>query len=224
MWQRLAVGIAVLAAVAVLPTASAHADGLPEPTCAAYTMPVAITDPGPADQTVWGQLCYRGSREPATIQLLVHGASYNHLYWDFPYGDGYYSYVDAATAAGYATFDVDRIGDGNSSHPPSTDVTLTAGAVALHDAVTALRTGTVGGPLPARDHGRALARLGRGLDRGRPLPRRRCRDHHRRPPPAQPQPRWRRSRPEPLPDDAASPLAGPRFSLGAHGPKGGNGP
>jgi alpha-beta hydrolase superfamily lysophospholipase len=145
MWQRLAVGTAVLAAVAVLPAASAHADGLPEPTCAAYTLPVAITDPGPADQTMWGQLCYRGSREPATVQLLVHGASYNHLYWDFPYGDGYYSYVDAATAAGYATFDVDRIGDGNSSHPPSTDVTLTAGAIALHDAVTALRTGTVGG-------------------------------------------------------------------------------
>lgn len=145
MWQRLAVGTVVLAAAAVLPTASAHADGLPEPTCAAYTLPVAITDPGPADQTMWGQLCYRGSREPATVQLLVHGATYNHLYWDFPYGDGYYSYVDAATAAGYATFDVDRIGDGNSSHPPSTDVTLTAGAVALHDAVTALRTGTVGG-------------------------------------------------------------------------------
>jgi alpha-beta hydrolase superfamily lysophospholipase len=144
MWQRLAVGIAVLAAVAVLPAASAHADGLPEPTCAAYTLPVAITAPGPADQTMWGQLCYRGSREPATVQLLVHGATYNHLYWDFPYGDGYYSYVNAATAAGYATFDVDRIGDGNSSHPPSTDVTLTAGAVALHDAVTALRTGTVG--------------------------------------------------------------------------------
>jgi alpha-beta hydrolase superfamily lysophospholipase len=145
MWQRLAVGTAVLAAVAVLPAASAHADGLPEPTCAAYTLPVAITDPGSADQTMWGQLCYRGSREPATVQLLVHGATYNHLYWNFPYGDGYYSYVDAATAAGYATFDVDRIGDGNSSHPPSTDVTLTAGAVALHDAVTALRTGTVGG-------------------------------------------------------------------------------
>lgn len=143
MWQRLAVGTAVLAGVAVLPAAGAQAGGLPELTCTAYTLPVAITDPGPADQTMWGQLCYRGSREPATVQLLVHGATYNHLYWDFPYADGYYSYVDAATAAGYATFDVDRIGDGNSSHPPSTDVTLTAGAIALHDAVTALRTGTV---------------------------------------------------------------------------------
>ena len=37
------------------------------------------------------------------MQLLVHGASYNHLYWNFPYGNGYYSYVDAATAAGACT-------------------------------------------------------------------------------------------------------------------------
>ena len=104
-----------------------------------------IADPGPADQTLWGQLCYRGDREPGTVQLLVHGATYNHLYWNFPYGNGYYSYVDAATAAGYATFDIDRIGAGNSSHPPSASLDLTAGAVALHDAVTALRSGAVDG-------------------------------------------------------------------------------
>ena len=83
--------------------------------------------------------------QPATVQLLVHGASYNHLYWNFPYGNGYYSYVDAATAAGYATFDIDRIGAGNSSHPSSADLDLNAGAVALHDTVTALRTGAVDG-------------------------------------------------------------------------------
>lgn len=53
--------------------------------------------------------------------------------------------VDAATAAGYATFDIDRIGDGNSSHPPSADIDLSAGAVTLHDAVTALRSGAVDG-------------------------------------------------------------------------------
>jgi pimeloyl-ACP methyl ester carboxylesterase len=141
-----AISAIVAAGLAIVALASpAGAGGLPALTCAAYTLPVAITDPGPADQTMWGQLCYRGSREPATVQLLVHGASYNHLYWNFPYGNGYYSYVDAATATGYATFDIDRIGDGNSSHPSSSELDLTAGAVALHDAVTALRTGGVGG-------------------------------------------------------------------------------
>lgn len=140
-----AIATAALAAVAASPAAVAHAGGLPALSCAAYTLPVRIADPGPADQSMWGQLCYRGSQKPAAVQLLVHGATYNHLYWDFPYGDGYYSYVGAATAAGYATFNIDRIGDGNSSHPPSAELDLTAGAVALHDAVTALRTGAVDG-------------------------------------------------------------------------------
>jgi alpha-beta hydrolase superfamily lysophospholipase len=145
-WPRAcAILIALIATIALAPTAGARADGLPALTCSARTLPVALTDPGPADQTMWGQLCYRGSAEPATVQLLVHGVTYNHLYWNFPYGNGYYSYVDAATAAGYATFDIDRIGDGNSSHPPSADIDLNAGAVTLHDAVTALRSGAVDG-------------------------------------------------------------------------------
>ena len=79
------------------------------------------------------------------MQLLVHGATHNHLFWNFPYGDGYYSYVDAATAAAYATFDVDRMGDGSGSPPRMLELDLTAGAVALHDAVTALRSGAVDG-------------------------------------------------------------------------------
>jgi len=132
----LTAGTALLAAV---PAAGAHAAALPAVSCSDANLPVRIADPGPAGQTLWGQLCYRGNREPGTVQLLVHGATYTHLYWNFPYGNGYYSYVDAATAAGYATFDIDRIGAGNSSHPPSTGLDLAAGAVALHDAVTALR-------------------------------------------------------------------------------------
>ncbi len=54
---------------------------------------------------------------------------------DFPYGTGYYSSVDAATAAGYATFDVDRIGDGTSSHSPSSQLDLAAGATRPPDGV-----------------------------------------------------------------------------------------
>ncbi|MGD0701445.1 MAG: alpha/beta fold hydrolase [Trebonia sp.] len=140
----MAVSVTALCALASGPNA-ARAATLSALNCSARTVQVAIADPGPADQSMWGQLCYRGQREPATVQVLVPGATYNHLYWNFPYGDGYYSYVDAATAAGYATFDVDPIGQGNSSHPPSADVTLTAEAVALHDVITALRTGTVDG-------------------------------------------------------------------------------
>jgi pimeloyl-ACP methyl ester carboxylesterase len=139
-----AVSLTALCALTSSPGA-ARASTLPALNCSAHTLQVAITDPGPADATMWGQLCYRGPQEPGTVQVLVPGATYNHLYWNFPYGDGYYSYVDAATAAGYATFDADPIGQGSSSHPPSADVTLTAEAVALHDAITALRSGTVDG-------------------------------------------------------------------------------
>ena len=141
----LAISTAALAVIAFSPAGIGRASAIPALTCSDHTLAVSIADPGPADQTMWGQLCYHGSREPGTVQLLVHGATYNHLYWNFPYGNGYYSYVDAATAAGYATFDIDRVGDGNSSHPPSSELTLTAGAVALHDAVSALRTGAVDG-------------------------------------------------------------------------------
>jgi pimeloyl-ACP methyl ester carboxylesterase len=142
--SSLVVAFAISGALVLAP-AAARAAGLPPPDCSVHNLQVAITDPGPADRTLWGQLCYRGQQEPSTVQVLIPGATYNHLYWDFPYGDGYYSYVGAATAAGYATFDIDPIGQGNSSHPVSTDVTLTAEAVALHDAVTALRSGAVDG-------------------------------------------------------------------------------
>ncbi|MDN3355696.1 alpha/beta fold hydrolase [Actinomadura sp. DC4] len=115
------------------------------PTCSTYTLHVRIADPGPADQTLWGRLCYPGSTRPSKVQLLVHGSMYNHVYWDFPVGNGLYSYVKAAAGAGYATFNVDRIGDGNSSHPPSAQLDIPAGAVALHDVITKLRAGSLDG-------------------------------------------------------------------------------
>jgi pimeloyl-ACP methyl ester carboxylesterase len=139
-----AVALAALGSLVAGPAAASGAV-LPQLSCSVHALQVGIADPGPADQTLWGQLCYRGQREPAAVQVLIPGATYNHLYWDFPRGGGYYSYVDAATAAGYATFDIDPIGQGSSSHPPSGDVTLTAEAVALHDAIAALRSGAVDG-------------------------------------------------------------------------------
>jgi hypothetical protein len=146
------IGVAVLAAALLIPAAAAPASAAaPTPVqgdiaCATYTLPVRVADPGPANQTLWAQLCYPTGRPmPTTVQLLVHGATYNHLYWDFPTGDGQYSYMRSAVRAGYATLNVDRIGNGASSHPPGASLDVPAGAVALHDAVTALRTGRLGG-------------------------------------------------------------------------------
>ncbi|HKS44964.1 MAG TPA: alpha/beta hydrolase [Amycolatopsis sp.] len=80
---------------------------------------------------------------PRAVQLLVSGFTYNHLYWDVPgFGDRY-SYVAHATAAGYATFAVDPIGTGASSHPPGSQVTIDASAATLHQVIEALRAGRV---------------------------------------------------------------------------------
>jgi len=105
------------------------------PTCRDYNIAVAVVDGGPPQSALFGQLCYAGPRIPNTVQLLVHGIITNHLYWDFPLDNFYYSYVRAVTSAGYATFNVDRIGAGASSRPLSTTVNLSSGTTALHSLI-----------------------------------------------------------------------------------------
>jgi alpha-beta hydrolase superfamily lysophospholipase len=144
-WAIALVCAALFTARAVPADADASRPAVGSTTCSTHALSVRIAEEGPATETVWGRLCVPRHHRPSTVQLLVHGATYNHLYWDFPVGDGYYSYVRAAAAAGYATFNIDRIGAGHSSHPPSAQLDAAAGAVALHDAITALRSGAVGG-------------------------------------------------------------------------------
>lgn len=79
-----------------------------------------------------------------TVQLLVHGYSYARYYWDFPYQPEKYSYVRRANQAGYATLAIDRIGDGESTHPPGTALTWDTAARTVHQVVTALRDGSIG--------------------------------------------------------------------------------
>jgi pimeloyl-ACP methyl ester carboxylesterase len=108
-------------------------------------VPVATYDDGPRDGTLFGQLCYVGPRVPTTVQLLVHGITTNHVFWHFPLNTAFYSYVNAATAAGHATFNVDRLGAGASSRPVSTSVDMTTGSTALHSLIQDLRSGAAVG-------------------------------------------------------------------------------
>lgn len=78
------------------------------------------------------------------VQLLVHGYSYARYYWDFPYQPETYSYVRRATAAGYATLAIDRLGDGESTRPPGHQLTWGNAALTVARAVTALRSGELG--------------------------------------------------------------------------------
>lgn len=77
--------------------------------------------------------------------VLVPGATYNHIYWDFPYRPSTYNFRAAMNSAGYATFTLDRLSTGGSSRPPSALLTSTVQAAAVHSIVTALRTGKVEG-------------------------------------------------------------------------------
>lgn len=111
-------------------------------------IPVAL---GPGDATtgtVSGELCARKGAllAGATVQLLVHGATYNRDYWDFGVVDGTrYSYARDVAARGFPTFAMDEIGAGKSSHPPSEKITIQAAAHVAHQMIEALRRGDLGG-------------------------------------------------------------------------------
>lgn len=108
-------------------------------------MRVAL-EPGDLPQyQVAGALCWRGELAGRSVLVLVHGITHSHLNWDLPYEPERYSYVDAFTRAGYATFHFDRIGTGASGHPPAAQVTLESNAFVLHQIVAGLRSGTLGG-------------------------------------------------------------------------------
>jgi pimeloyl-ACP methyl ester carboxylesterase len=114
-------------------------------SCTSVTASVSSVDGGPADLQVSGRLCRPQGLQPRTVQLLVHGATYTKAVWDWPQNPATYSYVQDAVTAGYATFSVDRVGHGASTHPASGNVTIPNAATALHGVVTQLRNGTIAG-------------------------------------------------------------------------------
>ena len=98
-----------------------------------------------APATVHGRLCLPAGDAPDTVQLLVHGGTYNSAYWDLPYQPDRYSYQRDMATHGYATFAADQLGAGASSHPLSLPLSVWAEAEALHEVVGHLRAGRVGG-------------------------------------------------------------------------------
>ncbi|MCJ1438186.1 hypothetical protein MMC27_007573 [Xylographa pallens] len=96
---------------------------------------------------IYSELCFPNDAAAAskvqTVQFLTHGATLDHTYWDIASG---YSHVDAAIAAGYATFSYDRLGVGKSDHPDPIQVVQAAIAVEVaHTLVQLIRTTNLGG-------------------------------------------------------------------------------
>jgi hypothetical protein len=88
-----------------------------------YTgIPVAFASGEAESYSTAGQMCATPQElaSDTTVQLLIHGATYNHTYWSFGTIDGVrYSYARDVAAAGYPTFAIDEIGAGCQGRPKS---------------------------------------------------------------------------------------------------------
>jgi pimeloyl-ACP methyl ester carboxylesterase len=112
-------------------------------SCHGVTVAGALAPGLPKDQSIYGQYCSADSSE-SVLQVLVHGGTYDHTYWDFRGFGGRYSYVEAMNRAGYATLAIDQLGVGRSSHPPSVLTTQNSLAHGVHEVVQAARSGALG--------------------------------------------------------------------------------
>ncbi|HZF10273.1 MAG TPA: alpha/beta hydrolase [Thermoanaerobaculia bacterium] len=160
--RRLATRLFIALALAALLPSLAVADpgGL---RCRKVSFPVTLSPADPTAYEVVGVLCARGSVHGKTIQITLHGATYSHLYWDWPFEPETYSYVRRATAAGYAVLNLDRIGVGESDRPPAAAVTIGANAYVVHQIVAVLRSGNLVEPAFGRIRAGRVALVGHSL-------------------------------------------------------------
>src|SRR5579859_4046718 len=129
----------------LFPLSSARVHAASTTSCTQYSVPVTLS---PLDSTVYHVatwLCSQGSASGKTVQVLVHGSTYDHNYWDFPSLPQTSSYVQQITNAGYVALNLDRIGTGLSDHPPALQVTLQSNAYVIHQLVQDLRNGSLNG-------------------------------------------------------------------------------
>ncbi|KAL8729722.1 MAG: hypothetical protein Q9166_004550 [cf. Caloplaca sp. 2 TL-2023] len=80
-----------------------------------------------------------------TVQILTHGLGFDKTYWDLPFNDYNYSYIDVAVDHyGFCTLSIDRLGEGNSSKAdPLSVLQAPAEMSALYQLTMMLRNGTL---------------------------------------------------------------------------------
>ena len=111
-------------------------------------IPVALGPDALAAYVVSGELCATQDEliDGTTVQLLIHGSTYNRGYWNFGRVNGIrYSYSRDVAARGFPTFALDELGSGNSAIPPSGRMTIEAAAFVAHQIVEGLRNGWING-------------------------------------------------------------------------------
>ncbi|CAF1171938.1 unnamed protein product [Didymodactylos carnosus] len=78
------------------------------------------------------------------VHLTIHGLTYDHIYWNFPYESSTYSYIDYVinkSNGNIVVLNFDRIGIGLSSHPPTYDVTIDLNANVVYQLTEKLHNG-----------------------------------------------------------------------------------
>lgn len=104
---------------------------------------IPVRAPEGARASTWyvaGWLTVPAVLRRSELQILLHGACYDHRYWDWPIYPAMYSYVEWAATRGIATLAIDRVGSGQSSRPPGTEATVSAQADLLGEIVGAARS------------------------------------------------------------------------------------
>ncbi|UNI13903.1 hypothetical protein JDV02_000598 [Purpureocillium takamizusanense] len=97
------------------------------------------------DYTLATTYCEPSGGPSDSLQILTHGVGFDRSYWDFPYHNHNYSYVNKALDAKYSTLSWDRLGIGASSHgDPVNDIQIFLEVAALK----ALTDIVKGGKLP----------------------------------------------------------------------------
>jgi len=123
-------------------------------TCQDVALAAALGPGLPANKTIRGTLCLPNAwaGRAHQIDVLVHGATYDRTYWDWPVNPELYSYVDDTLGAGRATFAYDRLGAGQSATPLSAAVTMAADAYVMHQVVQFLQNKLPGSEVDAVGH------------------------------------------------------------------------
>ncbi|PCC68684.1 Lysophospholipase, alpha-beta hydrolase superfamily [Nannocystis exedens] len=146
-WKRglRAVGALVAAATGLSWSTVAEAGLLSPSITIRERVDFVVTLSDDQDYTVVGRLSMKlggacGLFEDRTLQVLLHGGTYDHEYWDGPPINGeQYSYADYMTERCYAVLALDMLGAGASSAPPGDLVDLAESASALEQVLAQVR-------------------------------------------------------------------------------------
>lgn len=101
--------------------------------------PVTLSDGNTYE--IVGYLHYHGSYRNRPLQVLVHGTTYTHEYWDLPAINGVdYSYARYMASQKYAVLALDTLGADESSKPDGDFLDLAETASSIHQVLVELRS------------------------------------------------------------------------------------